>query len=82
MTDAERKAKFSALLEHYNQLGRSLPTANADTLDDDAILSARLVLLEMEVVKKQIDAMLAETPKIPTDLAPPVMASSRGKSLK
>jgi hypothetical protein len=55
-------AELRALFERYCVLGRLLP-AEADiaiVVDDSrALAEARIVLREMEQVKKQIDAFLA-----------------------
>jgi hypothetical protein len=50
--------QFWALMQRYSQLGRLLPTGD-DLLDDAALLEAKIVLDEMALCKREIDALLA-----------------------
>jgi hypothetical protein len=59
MSEAKRKAKFFALMERHNALGRLLPDPDAlDTDDAAAVAEAKTILAEMTKVKSELDALL------------------------
>ena len=54
----DRKRKYFALMERYNQLGRLLPAPDdLDANDAAAVASARLVLAEMNATQTKMDAL-------------------------
>lgn len=54
----DRKQKYFALMERYNQLGRLLPTpGDLDPDDADAVAEARLILSEMNATQAKMDAL-------------------------
>jgi hypothetical protein len=54
----DRKRKYFALMERYNQLGRLLPTpGDLDTDDAAAVAEARLILAEMNATQAKMDAL-------------------------
>ena len=56
--DDDRKRKYFALMERYNQLGRLLPApGDLDTDDAAAVAEVRLILAEMEKTQARMDAL-------------------------
>jgi hypothetical protein len=54
----DRKRKYFALMERYNQLGRLLcAPGDLDTDDATAVAEARLILAEMNATQAKMDAL-------------------------
>jgi hypothetical protein len=60
-SDDERRQRFYALVQRYNQLGCLLPEPDdLDAAGLEKVDQVRMILIEMAKVKKQIDEMLSE----------------------
>jgi hypothetical protein len=56
--DDDRKRKYFALMERYNELGRLLPAADdLDPDDADAIAEARLIIAEMNATQAKMESL-------------------------
>ena len=56
--DEDRKRKYFALMQRYNQLGRLLPAPDdLDPDDADAVAEARLIIAEMDATRAKMDAL-------------------------
>ena len=53
----DRKQKYFAQMERYNQLGRLLPAPGDLDTDDTAVAEARLILAEMNATQAKMDAL-------------------------
>ena len=54
----DRKRKYFALMERYNQLGLLLPAPDAfDPTDAAALVEARMVIAEMNKVRAEMEAL-------------------------
>ena len=56
--DDERKRKYFALMERFNQLGRLLPApGDLDPDDATAVAEVRLIIAEMNATQAKMEAL-------------------------